>query len=895
MLRSNRTPASISTPANKGPHPQQNQNTPSTPIAPLQQSPHSESPALQENASVVAKKAEPPVFDEIESSRADNLKRWSVEHKNGIGFLGKAKAIFNGGRNFPAAVQYEPDDRLGHNLGLAMFDERFARYREQPDPIQLARAVALVEEVRDFHKSGVDGLQREKLFPAIQSKKLLHKMAIDSYLSSMHEEIPRETLEASAAGQHSGLYHRGLGITASVLKPGISIAGVAGGTTGLVTALAINTGLTVGGTAANLRMAASMRRFTKGKEPLAPHLVPVPAPSSKAAPDVRTSASMAKDYGKQSMQIEERLATAIEKVKQTKAGNKPQDYEAAMLTLKDTAADAQATIDTQNKIKSGMQNAATEFNGNRENIITGVAVSVGLTAGTGVAVGTHGLAAPVIHLVADAVSAGAAASMYSAYHFLGGPQREGKKKFNDILLNNLKSPDMLAAKSPMTRTQVAESYGQYLRDYRADLKRNNLSEDSPDDLRAQIEKTHAENFRAKLDGVFDYDKVNGFSIKPVTQRVDLAKKLLQGKLALELERALPYTKPGEPNTVPVEIREATGQLLSDLANITEAEKCIRDATLTVPASDRRKPDLTPEQDKQLRLALNRSAEILDGIGDEHVKLLFTGKLRDQLDVQYASTELMMLEAERYEWTVHGGGVIAEIAKDALVAGDVAAAGFGIAHVSHPADIGGDVLNTANKLVDNSVKPSGGEAGAIRNTLQKSDIVRDIREKSMSDAFRKITETEMHVPPATHDKKGRVLQPVPPYTAQHFNLDPLFDGKTRIQANTAAPQDAAAFYIPKALHVPGAGKVSLGDTKAYFTQVGKSPADVESKEARKVREKKLDSLLRSAYWGPAVDTLASLPRRFGIKAEMTKGRNSRRKIEQELLGEAKQLIKEYDEA
>jgi hypothetical protein len=848
-----------------------------------------------DTSDVATKTVHPPsVFANIESDSSRNLQRWSAEYAKSKGFLGKTKAIFNGGKNLPAAVRFEQDDQLGRNLSLAIFGEHFKRHREQPDPVRLARAVALIEEVRDFHKDGVTEQHRERVFPDIQSRKQLHSLAIDSYLSSMHEDIPREILEASASNQYSGLHHRGIGITATVIKPGVSAAGVAGGTTGLVTALAVNLGLTAGGAVANLGLAASMRRFTKGKESLAPHLVPVPSPFSKNAPDVKTSAILAKDYGEQSRHAATRLSAAIEDVKKLKDGEKGEDYDAAVAALKDTLADAEITIETQNKIKTGMQNAATEFNGNRENIITGVAVSVGLTAGAGVVAGTHGVAAPAAHLIADAVSGGAAAAMYSAYHFFGGPQREGKKKFNDILINNLKSTDMLAADSPMSRTQVAKCYGEYLQAYKAELRQNQLSEDSTGAKKEEIEKRHMDALRDKLQGVFDYTKVNNFSIKPVTQRVDLAKKLLQGKLAQELEKALPYTKVGEPNTVPHEIKQATGQLISDLANIAQAEKCIKEAAEAIPISDVYPPNLTPEQNEQLRVALAKSAEMLAGLGDEQVKLLFTGKLRDQLGVQFASTDLMMLEAERYEWTVQGGGAIAEITKDALVVGDVGAAGFNAAHESLSADISGDVLNSTNKLIDNSVKPSAGEAGAIRNTLQKSDIVRDIREKSMSAEFKRITQTEMQVPLARASGGERTLNMPPPYSTEHFDIDALFDGRARLLGNSRDLQEPADFYIPKALDIPGAGKVSLADTKSYFTQAGKSPADKEPEADKKTREKELNALLRKAYWGPAVDTFASLPRRINIKNQMKKGRNARRKIEQSLLVEAKQLVQEYDE-
>jgi hypothetical protein len=835
----------------------------------------------------------PPVFSEVDTFSTKNLRRWRGEHAKSSGLIGKAKAIFNGGKGLPAAVQLEQDDQLGHNLSVAFFGEHFKKYRAQPDSLQLARAVALVEEGRDFHRTGVSEQHRERLFPDITSRKQLHNLAIDSYLSSVHEEIPREILEASAAGQYSGLHHRGLGITATVLKPGVSAAGVAGGTTGLFTALAINTGLTVGGTAANLGLAASMRRFTKGKESLAPHLVPVPSPFNKSAPDVKTSAILANGYGGRSRLIAERLATKIDQVKNLRGGPKKVDYGRAITELKGVLTDAEVSIETQNKIKSGMQNAATEFNGNRENVITGVAVSIGLTVGAGVVAGTHGVAAPATHFIADAVSAGAAATLYGAYHFFGGPQREGRKKFNDILVNNLKSPDMLATDSPMSRTQIAKNYGEYLKAYRTELASRDLSEDSSGDIKAEIEKRHADAFREKMKGVFDYDKVNNFSIKPVAQRVDLAKKLLQGKLAQELEKAISYTKSGEKNTVPFEIKKATGQLLSDLANITEAEKCIREATEAVPISDAYPPNLTSEQNAQLGSALNKGAEMLAGLGDEQVKLLFTGKLRDQLRVQFDSTELMMLEAERYEWTVQGAGAIAEIAKDVLVAGDVGAASFATAHDNFAADIGGDVLNSANKLVDNSVKPSAGEAGAIRNTLQKSDIVTEIREKSMSAAFKQATQTKMRVPLVLTDDGGKVLNPPPPYSAAHFDLDALFAGQTQILADGVEARNVE-FYIPKALHVPGAGKVSLVDTKAYFTQVGKSPADKEPEADRKIRQKELNALYRKAYWGPAVDTFASLSRRLSIKNQMRKGRNARRKIEQTLLAEARQLVNEYDD-
>jgi hypothetical protein len=865
----------------------------STSIAQSQQ-PERQSAQKPVPQSIKQAKQAPSVFSEIDSSSAKNLERWRIEHARSTGLTGKTKAIFNGGKNLPAAVRFEQDNQLGHNLSIAFFGEHFKKYRERPDPLQLARAVALVEEVRDFHQTGVSEQHREQIFPTVKSRKQLHSLAIDSYLSSVHEEIPRNILEASAAGQYSGLHHRGLGITATVLKPGISAAGVAGGTTGLFTALAINAGLTVGGTAANLGLAASMRRFTKGKELLAPHLPPIPSPFNKNAPDVKTSAILAKDYGEHSRLVAAQLSTRIDEAKKLKAANKKDDYDAAIVELKNAMADAEGVIETQNKIKSGMQNAATEFNGNRENIITGVAVSVGLTAGAGVVAGTHGVAAPATHLIADAVSAGAAATMYGVYHFLGGPQREGKKKFNEILINNLKSPDMLTADSPMNRTQVAKSYREYLQAYQAELKRNDLSESSTGALKEEIEKRHADAFREKLEGVFDYDKINNFSIKPVAQRVDLAKKLLQGKLALELERALPYTKSGERNTVPHEIKQTAGQLLSDLANITEAEKCIREAADMIPASDAYPPKLTSEQNERLNVALERSAKMLAELNDEQVKLLFTGKLRDQLGVQFSSTELMMLEAERYEWTVHGGGAIAELTKDVLVAGDVGAAGFATARDSFPADIGGDVLNTTNKLVDNSVKPSAGEAGAIRNTLQKSDIVKEIRDKSMSVAFKQITQTDMRVSLARTGEGDQELDSPPPYSAAHFDLDALFDGRSQVLAGGIDPQHATDFYIPKVLHVPGAGKVPLGDTKAYFTQAGKSPADKESEADRKIREKELNALFRKAYWGPAVDTFASLPRRIGIKNQMKIGRNSRRKIEQELLVEASQLVKDYEE-
>jgi len=352
-------------------------------------------------------------------------------------------------------------------------------------------------------------------------------------------------------------------------------------------------------------------QYFKGAEELAPTIVPKKTASVEKAKDI-LSASLGTKKLADANEVDARLIEATQKGKVLLAKKKGSSTSSLQLMQKEMSEKNKVLVELRGALEDGKRVIQAEQDyksASRNEKIDGPGSNMKKVkhAQQGVALGSMiasvcgaGMAAPAAALALNNL-------ILTAYHFGGGAVGDGVEKMTNILESTLKSDDLIDT-SQISRRQIANLYGEY------EKTAKKFGEGSPEEVAAR------KGLQTALEGKIKIDVIHDALQTPVALRMENGKKLFEGKIAKNLEKAKKL-KGDFAGKDAQKIKEDLRKNLTDLANINAAQSLIDEA---MQIEDK------GEREAAMNKAYEKASQLLAKVDNKDFQTLFTGTLRQQL-------------------------------------------------------------------------------------------------------------------------------------------------------------------------------------------------------------------------------------------------------------------------
>lgn len=539
--------------------------------------------------------------------RKPSCSRWMGKMRE----RGASMFTLNARNSTPAMRLTTPDwtseaaDRIVHTLGWELQHRDPAHI----DPVELAHAVACVERWRST------GKPREA-----------RDEAIDAWLKafSLHEAIDLDAIKRGYAAGATGYDHVKKSTWASHSAQLATYAMLAGPES-MVAAQLTRTAFSLTQAYCNLTAGVDRARFSPQEDLAA--LLAVDEPERAAeTPGMGEAASLARGLHKTPAHVS-KLRAALDM-----AGDENEAQ------IKQALQEAEKLFALEDKVKARLNISAETWAGKARELPVRAAANTIATAGAVVSVAVPGGVATLPLFI------GASAAVHSTYRLAGWDEKDARDRLMLRLFNCIKSYSWVS-RLQMRPEKIARLY----RDFEA----GTMSRES-------LEKA--------LAGVFDLPQVGKSVRLPVERRLDIAERLLHGKLAeamdAELTRrdksgaggkamddrtrgsfrarlaracGLPSRHKDDDDSGRLEVR----RLLADLFNLKRALELVQESAQW---------DAQEDNDKR-EAALEKASGFLHAVRDEEVRQLFTGGMRAQSAAAARALRLTKGEEDKFLYSL----------------------------------------------------------------------------------------------------------------------------------------------------------------------------------------------------------------------------------------------------